>query len=96
LGPEPVADTPVVRHLALTQPPLRTVTTTLELVDVDHLESSELEALRSVAHRFRRAERRLEVLVDGPQLKRQLLEAGMGALLVRRHHVTPLAVRRSV
>jgi hypothetical protein len=86
----------VVQQLALTRPPLRQVTTTLELFGITHLEPLELEALRALAGRVFRAERRLEVLADTPRIKRQLLEAGMGALLVRRDHVAPVAVRRSV
>ena len=85
-----------MQELALTRPPLRQVTTTLELLGPTRLEPCEVEALRAVAVRFFRAERRLEVLADSPQVKRQLLEAGMGALLVRRDHVAPVAVRRSV
>ena len=84
------------QQLALTRPPLRQVTTTLELFGPERLEPCEVEALRSVAERFFRAERRLEVLADSPRLKRQLLVAGMGALLVRRSLVAPVAVRRSV
>ncbi|UDY37457.1 hypothetical protein [Dermatobacter hominis] len=89
-------DTPVVQQLALTRPPLRQVTTTLELLGLEELAPCELEALRALAVRFFRAERRLEVLADRPRIKRQLLEAGMGALLVRRDHRAPVAVRRSV
>jgi hypothetical protein len=86
----------VVQQLALTRPPLREVTTTLELLGPNRLEPCEVEALRALAGRFFRAERRLEVLADSPMVKRQLLEAGMAALLVRRDQQAPVAVSRSV